>query len=335
MIEKITLIQAAGTNPYENLALEEYLLQHTGRGEMILYLWQNRHTVVIGYNQDCYRECLVEELERDGGHLARRLSGGGAVYHDGGNLNFTFITSKDTHDVGRQTDVILHGVNALGLDQPAIKSGRNDLTIGERKFSGNAYYKGQANAYHHGTLLIAADMAQLTRYLNVSKDKLHTKGVASVRSRVTNLNDFAESRRQPVTIQEMREALVAAARQVYGVPVTEGHMPSRADETLRALTAKYASPDWKYHIGGKPQPHPMGRKPDRIKTARFAWGGATVSLWMDGGRIVDSIIDSDAMDAGAIGEIKSWLTNQSLDQQTESLADNPYWADIEKLIMEQ
>ena len=130
MLNTLYIATASGTNPYANLALEEALLNAVLPGECILYLWQNQNTVVIGRNQNSRRECRVEALERDGGFLARRLSGGGAVFHDLGNLNFTFLVHREDYSVPRQLDVILRAVQALGIQ--AEKSGRNDLTAGGR-----------------------------------------------------------------------------------------------------------------------------------------------------------------------------------------------------------
>lgn len=144
MIEKLYTIESGSLNPYLNMGLEEYLMYQTGKEECILYLWQNERTVVIGRNQNAWKECHTEELEGDGGYLARRLSGGGAVFHDLGNLNFTFLVRKENFNVEKQTEVILRAVNSLGIR--AEKSGRNDITVDGCKFSGNAYFRTEITA---------------------------------------------------------------------------------------------------------------------------------------------------------------------------------------------
>lgn len=139
-----------GFNPYENLALEEMLLTHVPKESCILYLWQNQKTVVIGKNQNAWKECRVKELEEDGGFLARRLSGGGAVFHDLGNLNFTFLMNSPDYDLSRQLDVILQAVASLGIS--AQKSGRNDVTTadGRKLIDRRSHGEGlQRWGYHH------------------------------------------------------------------------------------------------------------------------------------------------------------------------------------------
>ena len=175
MVTKLTYIESDQVNPYKNLAVEEYLLLHCEPQECILYLWQNQNTVVIGRNQNAWKECKVESLEENGGHLARRLSGGGAVYHDLGNLNFTFLVSKENYSIDRQLEVIVKAVQKLGAK--AEKSGRNDILIDGKKFSGNAFYRHGDHCYHHGTIMVAVDKERLGSYLTVSTAKLQSKGV--------------------------------------------------------------------------------------------------------------------------------------------------------------
>ncbi|MGM9617603.1 lipoate--protein ligase family protein [Butyricicoccus sp.] len=153
MKQNLTVVITNETNPYHNIALEE----------CILYLWQNRNTVVIGRNQHAENECRVQELQKDGGFLARRLSGGGAVYHDLGNLNFTFLAYENHFDISSQNEVILRAVKRLGVQ--AEKNGRNDLTVDGKKFSGHAYYKTGGRCYHHGTLMVDVDYTKLAAYL--------------------------------------------------------------------------------------------------------------------------------------------------------------------------
>lgn len=182
-------------------AVEEYLFFHCQKEECILYLWQNQHTVVIGRNQNAWAECLTEKLENEGGYLARRLSGGGAVYHDLGNLNFTFLVNKENYNVDRQLEVIQKAVAKFGVCTE--KSGRNDILINGRKFSGNAFYKEGSRCYHHGTIMLDVKLDEMSKYLTVSKEKLQSKGVNSVKSRVVNIKELVPD----ITVDRMKEAL--------------------------------------------------------------------------------------------------------------------------------
>ena len=148
---KLRYTETDCTNPFINLATEEYMTFHAAEGEVTMYLWQNANTVVIGKNQNPWRECRVESMREGDCKLARRISGGGAVYHDLGNLNFTFIAREDEYDIPKQTEVILEAVRLLGIN--AEKTGRNDLTIDGMKFSGHAYYQSNGYCYHHGTIM--------------------------------------------------------------------------------------------------------------------------------------------------------------------------------------
>lgn len=292
MINRLVWMETDNTYPYRNLAMEEYMTLHVPQGTCILYLWQNRHTVVIGKNQNCWRECRVNFLEQEDGYLVRRLSGGGAVFHDLGNLNFTFIVGAEDYDVSRQLDVILEAVRSLGIH--AEKTGRNDITVEGRKFSGNAFYRTGDGCYHHGTILIRADKENMSRYLNVSKEKLASKGVTSVKSRVANLCEF----KPDITLEEVKAALVEAFSRVYGQPAVRMKEEELPQLEIDVLTEKFASWQWKY--GRKiPFEYEMEK--------RFPWGNIQIQLHVDEGVIQDVNVFSDAMDQEMFGALAKQL----------------------------
>ncbi len=280
------------TNPYYNIALEEYLLDHVQEGECILYLWQNRKTVVIGYNQNAWRECRAEVLEEDGGFVARRLSGGGAVFHDLGNLNFTFLARKSGYDVEKQSEVILRAVQSFGI--PAVRNGRNDLTAEGRKFSGNAFYRRGACCYHHGTILIHADKGQMGKYLTVSKEKLKSKGVESVKSRVVNLEEYVPD----LTVPQMEAALIQAFGAVYDGEPKALDVQRIDREDLMKRQERFGSWDWLY-----------GRKiPFQYEVSRkLPWGEVQVQLEVSEGVIRRAVVWTDALDIEFPRYAEKWL----------------------------
>ncbi len=298
MIKHTRLITTASENPYHNLALEELLMESNPPECCTLYLWQNRQTVVIGQNQNAWQECRVKELEEDGGHLARRLSGGGAVYHDLGNLNFTFIVPKGVYDLARQTRVILEAARLLGA--PAEASGRNDILVGGRKFSGNAYYRRGETWYHHGTLLVDTDLDALGRYLNVSPEKLAARGVASVRNRVCNLREAAPG----ATVDAARRAMAETFQTTYDEKV-EMFDEDRLDfNAIREIERRISSEN--YLIG---ENFPFSLSLQR----RFAWGGLELALNVHAGRISDCRAYSDAMEEHEIVCLPGRLTGCTVD----------------------
>lgn len=294
MAEKLFLFDNRGEsrNPYRNLAVEEYLARHAPEGSVTLYLWQNRKTVVIGRNQNAWGECRADALEADGGHLARRLSGGGAVYHDDGNLNFTFCAPDGAYDEARQVSVIARAAAAFGL--PVEKTGRNDLTAEGRKFSGNAYWHADGRNFHHGTVLIDADMGALARYLDTASSKLHAKGVKSVPSKVVNLAALNPA----VTVDAFAAAMKDAFAAEYGgAPAVLTDADLDADE-LAEREAFFASWDWRY-----------GRKiPFTAEwSGQFPWGFLRLYIRADGGVVTDASVDSDGMASALIAAIPEAL----------------------------
>ena len=305
MIRRGIVIRTGETNPYRNIALEAYLLEKVPPQACIFYLWQNHRTVVIGRNQNAWAECRIKELERDGGFLARRLSGGGAVFHDSGNLNFTFLMPREAYDVERQSEVILQAVRNLGIT--AERTGRNDIETGGRKFSGNAFYRAGKNSYHHGTLLVRAALSAASRYLSASADKIKSKGVESVRSRMVNLADCKPDLSVPALIK----SLCAGFDAVYGITAeTEAAEALPEDifegsgERMKELEARFSSPHWKY-----------GKNPHfQFKAARrFPWGGVELHFDVKENRIAAAHIFSDAMDGDFILDAADRLEGAEFD----------------------
>ena len=316
MIRRTACLIARSTDPYRNLAIEKHLMDTLPEETAILYLWQNSHTIVVGRNQNPWYECKVEEFLESGGHIARRLSGGGTVYHDMGNLNFTFILPKTDFDVNRQLLVIRTAIAAYGLD--AVQSGRNDLLVAERKFSGNAFYKAGHSAYHHGTLLVDCDMALMGSYLTANKAKLQSHGVQSVPSRVINLQSLAPD----MNIDNLQCELFNAFSAVYA------HKPAVLDEmmlsqpTLAMIAAQFSDPEWIYP---KSLPYTF------TVAERFPWGGVTVKLLVENGVIQSAKLFTDAMEAGLFSLLEQALTgcpylisaiNGRLKQKLELLRDH-------------
>lgn len=293
MITSIALYEGLSVDPHYNLAVEQHLLETVREGQCILYLWQNRNTVVIGRNQNPWKECRTTLLNEEGGHLARRLSGGGAVFHDLGNLNFTFLVPQEDYDLDRQLTVIQKAVRSLGI--PAEKSGRNDILSEGRKFSGNAFYKHNGKAYHHGTLLLDVDMDRLSRYLNPSKAKLRSKGVDSVRSRVVNLKEI----RPDLTLEMLKEALYRSFGEVYGLQPERLTEQALDMEKIREITLRNRS--WEWNFGAK---IPFSCEFED----RFPWGGVQIQLNVENGRITRAKIYSDAMDWSFVSELERIFT---------------------------
>lgn len=295
MSPSLAWLETSCLNPYQNLAAEEELTLHVGENQCILFLWQNQKTVVIGRNQNAWKECRVSLLEEEEGFLARRLSGGGAVFHDLGNLNFSFIARQEHYQVSRQLQVILQALKRLGIQ--ACRTGRNDLTADGRKFSGNAFYQSGVFCCHHGTLLVNGDQEQMSRYLTVSRKKLSSKGVASVSARTLNLSQL----RPGLSIEELKEALAAAFSQVYGLPVRKDSLENWNQTRMQDYARHFASPQWKY-----------GRRIsfDYELGQRFGWGEIQLQLHVKQGVIEDLAVYSDALDSGLIRQIEPALQGQ-------------------------
>ena len=197
----------------------------------ILFLWQNAYTIVIGRNQDAYAELNIEAFSKDGGNLARRLSGGGAVYHDLGNLNFTLIANNEVFNKNGYYDIILQTMKSLGLK--AEFNGRNDVTIDGRKFSGNAFYDNGKVSFQHGTLLINCETTKMQQYLTPNENKLQRNSVKSISSRVVNLVELFPE----ITVDTIKQSLI---KTVNGTQLEQ----TLDTDLVRKRALCYASNDW-------------------------------------------------------------------------------------------
>ncbi len=322
MAPELYYIESEGTDPYLNIALEEQLLAGMEHSARVLYLWQNAKTVVIGRNQCAWRECSVEALRADGGTLARRLSGGGAVYHDLGNLNFTFLYPREEEDIPRQTGVVARAVGSFGLN--AIQTGRNDIEIGGRKFSGNAFYASGGRAFHHGTVMIGVERRPLDRYLQVDPGKYQSKGVPSVRARVVNLAELLPG----LTVNDMKKALRQAFEAEYGAVSAEVPGERLCREEIERRRERFA--DWKWVYG---QPIAFTWAGEN----RFGWGSLRAELKVSGGDIADCRFYSDAMSTGIFERAAELLAGCPFDRETvrkrmEPLGGAPEHLDMLSLI---
>jgi len=287
------VIYSENYNPWFNQALEEHLLNNVKEGEIILYLWQNEKTVVIGRNQNAWRECCCTCLERDGGKLARRLSGGGAVFHDLGNQNFTFITRQENYDEEKQLKVILEAVRSLGVEVELSR--QNDLSYHNLRFSRNAYYFTSERALHHGSILVNTDLKLMRNYLDVSPERIYALKKDSSREKEINLAKINTD----ITVADLCHSLEDSFYHYFGWPQES---PKFIDPELREefseLYRKFASWEWRF-----------GRTPkfDMSFKTRFDWGGIELGLELEEGRIESVNIFSDAMNVHLIKELEETL----------------------------
>lgn len=293
---RLLFLRADGLNPYFNQAIEATLLSLADDQTEILYLWQNDKTVVIGKNQNAFVECKVPFIEADGGFIARRISGGGAVYHDKGNLNFTFLSSKKNFSVSKNFEIMTSAMRKLGFN--AELNGRNDVVIDGRKFSGNAFYRSAA-CFQHGTILIKASKEQMAAYLNVPKVKLMAKGVSSVISRVVNLSELDPS----VSADKVAASLKAAFEDYYKQKAETITASDLDGERLAKNVRFFSDETW--------------RKGDDVyydarATVRLSWGTADVRLKLNGSVIEKAKIYSDALDVDEVIQKENLLLGADL-----------------------
>lgn len=235
-------------DPAWNLALEEYFFENTPAGETFFMLWRNHNTVVIGKNQNTLAEIDLDYVSNQNIRVVRRLSGGGAVYHDDGNLNFTFITDAPEGgriDLHRFCQPVAEKLRALGVN--AEIGGRNDMTVDGRKFSGNAQYIRNGRVMHHGTLMFDSDLSVLEKVLRVDREKISTKGIASVSSRVTNLRPYLPD---GVTLEQFSRYLLESITGKSEPTITE--LSAAALDAVQHLKGtRYDT--WQWNYGRSPE----------------------------------------------------------------------------------
>jgi len=302
---------------WQNLAQDEYFLDHLSPEDTLLYFYVNQNAVIIGKNQNPWKECDLAAMERDGVQLVRRITGGGAVYHDVGNLNFSFIMGKERYDVQRQLEVILKAVRSFGID--CEFSGRNDLLADGKKFSGNAFCARGELRQHHGTLLLHSDLGRLQNYLHPDPKKLKAKGVESVRARVDNLG---------IERHAMLAAIRAAFEESYGA-LTDLTMTPEQVAKIVPYYEKQSSWDWR-----------LGKTPgfDLELSERFPWGGVQLLLTLQNGAVAQAQVYSDAMDAELPERIAARLTGCRCSSKAlhDALADgNEQMKDMAEYILQQ
>lgn len=293
-----SIIISREVDPYYNLALEEELLYQVEEGDTFLYLWQNEKTVVIGRNQNPWLECDLDYLKEEGIKLARRISGGGAVFHDLGNLNFTFITRKAKSNLEKQLSVLAKGLKFLDID--ITYSGRNDLLTQGKKFSGHAFYEEGEYYFHHGTLMFDVDLSYLSKVLTPPKLKLKSKGINSVKSRVINLKYVKPS----ITLVSLQESIIESFKQEYGQ--TKENILLSKESYIPLKFHEYQDEKWIY-----------GETPsfDMLIEERVKEGILQLALTITNGKIAKVEIFSDAIGKIDFEKIKEVLIDREIDEK--------------------
>ncbi|MBQ7533311.1 MAG: lipoate--protein ligase [Bacteroidales bacterium] len=317
MAPKIQLIIGNQYNPHLNLAVESSLLDEGDDNVVTMFLWKNQQTVVYGYNQNPFTECNVELLLSEGGFAARRRTGGGAVYHDLGNLNFSFVANKKHYDVAKQMSVIQKALEIFGLKTEV--SGRNDILFDGRKFSGNAFGIYKDRRLHHGTILIKTDGEKLAKYLKVNPAKLQKHGVKSVASRIINLSEVVD-----ITSDSIIPYLSKAFEEVYKAKAEVIDFNDLLTDKVLKTRDLFASDEYLF---GK------WRNFHAKKSAQFAWGLAELDMQINEEKgIIESVsIASDGLEPDLIDETEQLLIGASI-KKAPDFGQNEVAKDIISLI---
>lgn len=238
------------TDPYINLALEEYVLRNFGEKDTFLLFYINEPSIIIGKNQNSIEEINRDYVEKNNIKVVRRLSGGGAVYHDEGNLNFSFITKDDGdsfHNFAKFTEPVVKALNKLGV--PAELVGRNDLLVEGRKISGNAQFFTQGRMFSHGTLMFNSEIEHVVEALNVSEEKIKSKGIKSIRSRVANIAEYLE---EEMTMDQFKEHILLSIFDVERVEDVPTYELTEEDWEKVHEISRNRYQNWEWNYGKSP-----------------------------------------------------------------------------------
>jgi lipoate---protein ligase len=312
------------TDPRINLAIEEYCLKNLDPEQTYLLFYINEPSIIIGKNQNTIEEINTKYVEDQGLHVVRRLSGGGAVYHDLGNLNFSFITKDDGdsfHNFKKFTEPVTRALKRLGVD--AELSGRNDILAEGRKISGNAQFSTRGRMFSHGTLLFDSEMENVVSALKVKKDKIESKGIKSIRSRVANISEFLEEK---ITIEQFREIIL---RYIFDA---DGEIPqyklTESDWEKITELSKERYQNWNWNYGKSPAFNLQ-------HSNRFPIGQIDVRLEVHKGRIENCKIFGDFFGVGNVEDIENRLKGQQYDRSSIEMAFRDvdikhYFGNVEK-----
>lgn len=238
------------TDPYINLALEEYILKNFGSEDTYLLFYINEPSIIIGKNQNAVEEINTQYVEENNIKVVRRLSGGGAVYHDLGNLNFSFITKDDGesfHNFAKFTEPVVRALNKIGV--PAELVGRNDILVEGRKISGNAQFATKGRMFSHGTLMFDSEIEHVVAALNVSKEKIESKGIKSIRSRVANISEYLK---EEMTMEEFKELLLCSIFEVDDVKDVPQYELTEEDWENVHEISRNRYQKWEWNFGKSP-----------------------------------------------------------------------------------
>ncbi len=312
------------TDPRVNLAIEEYALKNLDINETYLLFYINEPSIIIGKNQNTIEEINTKYVEENGIHVVRRLSGGGAVYHDLGNLNFSFITKDDGesfHNFKKFTEPVIQALRKLGVN--AELSGRNDILVEGRKISGNAQFSTKGRMFSHGTLLFNSEIDAVVSALNVKKDKIESKGIKSIRSRVANISEFLK---EPITIDEFKQILLHSIFDTNEEIPTYKLTESDWKKIYRISEERYKNWDWNY-----------GKSPkfNLQHTHRFPVGQIDIRLEVNKGMIENCKIYGDFFGVGDVSDIEKLLTGvryskQEIEEALKGINVQMYFGNITK-----